>query len=85
MSKTISYFAVRTTVSTKGQIILPAELRRQDGIAPGQEFDVERIDRGEYRLVRRSAASNEGLVDWLLSCPEKDFFVPIESESTDTL
>lgn len=28
---------------------------------------------------------NEGVVDWLLSCPEKDFFVPIESESTDTL
>jgi hypothetical protein len=24
-------------------------------------------------------------VDWLLSCPEKDFFVPLESESTDTL
>lgn len=28
---------------------------------------------------------NQDLLDWLLSCPEKDFFVPIESESTDTL
>lgn len=27
---------------------------------------------------------NKGVVDWLLSCPEKGFFVPIESESTDT-
>jgi AbrB family looped-hinge helix DNA binding protein len=45
---------MKTTVSTKGQIILPAELRQQDGIEPGQEFDVERIDRGEYRLVRES-------------------------------
>ena len=74
-----------TTVSTKGQIIIPAELRQQDGIEPGQEFDVERIERGEYRLVRRRPQANEGLVDWLLACPEKDFFVPIESESTDTL
>jgi len=76
---------MKTAVSTKGQIVLPAEIRRQDGIEPGQEFEVERIDRGEYRLVRLSPPRNQGLVDWLLGCPEKDFFVPIESESTDTL
>jgi AbrB family looped-hinge helix DNA binding protein len=76
---------VKTTVSTKGQIILPAEIRQRDGIEPGQQFEVERIDRGEYRLVRLKSSPNEGLVDWLLACPEKGFFVPIESESTDTL
>ena len=76
---------MRTTVSTKGQLILPAELRREDGIEAGQEFDVERIGRGEYRLVRREPPPNEGFVDWLTSCPEKGWFVPIESESTDTL
>ena len=76
---------MKTTVSSKGQIVLPAELRDQDQIEPGQEFEVERLDRGEYRLMRRPTHSNEGLVDWLLDCPEKDFFVPIESESTDTL
>jgi AbrB family looped-hinge helix DNA binding protein len=74
-----------TTVSTKGQIVLPAEIRQQDGIEPGQEFEIERIGRGEYRLVRRQAQGNKGLVEWLLACPDKDFFVPIESESTDTL
>ncbi len=74
-----------TTVSTKGQIVLPAEIRIQDDIEPGQQFDIERIDRGEYRLVRRKPVANEGLVDLLLACPEKDFFVPIESESTDAL
>ena len=41
---------MKTTVSTKGQIILPAEIRQRDGIESGQEFEVERIDRGEYRL-----------------------------------
>lgn len=76
---------MKTTVSSKGQIVLPAELRQQDRIEPGQEFDVERLDRGEYRLMRRSARPNEGLVDWLLACPEKGYFVPIESESTDSL
>lgn len=77
--------SMRTTVSSKGQIVLPAEIRRQDRIEAGQEFDVERLDRGEYRLVRRAAPRNEGVVDWLLACPEKGYFVPIESESTDIL
>lgn len=71
-------------MSTKGQVVLPAELRAQDDIKPGQEFAIERIDRGQYRLLRLEAR-NEGLVDWLLSCPDKGYFVPIESESTDTL
>ena len=76
---------MKTTVSSKGQIVLPAELRQQDRIEAGQEFEIERLDRGEYRLKRCAAAPNEGVVDWLLACPAKGFFVPIESESTDTL
>jgi AbrB family looped-hinge helix DNA binding protein len=76
---------MKTTVSSKGQIVLPAELRQMDGIEAGQEFDVERVDRGEYRIVRRSKPPNDGVVDWLLACPEKGFFVPIDSESTDAL
>jgi len=75
---------MKTVLSTKGQIVLPAELRQKDGIEPGEEFEIERIDRGEYRLVRRSR-SNEGLVEWLLRCPAKGYFVPIEGESTDEL
>lgn len=76
---------MKTTVSSKGQIVLPAELRQQDRIEAGQEFDVERLDRGDYRLVRRAPRPNEGVVDWLLACPEKGFFVPIASELTDAL
>jgi AbrB family looped-hinge helix DNA binding protein len=76
---------MKTTVSSKGQIVLPAELRERDRIEAGQEFEVERLGRGEYRLKRRSSLINEGVLQWLLACPEKGFFVPIESESTDTL
>jgi len=76
---------MKTTVSSKGQIVLPAEFRQMDGVKPGQEFDVERLDRGDYRLVRRATRLNEGAIDWLLACPQKGFFVAIDSESTDTL
>ena len=76
--------SMKTTVSSKGQIVLPSELRQLDRIEPGEEFRVERLDRGEYRL-RRTTPPNEGVVDWLLACPEKDFLARIESESTDTL
>jgi AbrB family looped-hinge helix DNA binding protein len=76
---------MKTTVSSKGQIVLPAELRQQDRIEAGQEFDVERLDRGDYRLTRREPLRNEGAVDWLLDCPEKGYFVPVASESTDVL
>lgn len=76
---------MKTTVSSKGQIVLPSELRLRDRIEAGQEFDVERLDRGDYRLVRRAARPNDGAVDWLLACPQKGFFEPIDSESTDSL
>ena len=76
---------MKTKVSSKGQIVLPAELRRQDRVEGGQEFEIKRLDRGDYRLVRRTSGSNLGLVDWLLACPEKGFFVPVESESTDSV
>jgi AbrB family looped-hinge helix DNA binding protein len=75
-----------TRISTKGQIVLPSDLRQQDGIEAGQEFQIERLERGEYLLKRRATRPNEGLVSWLLNCPEKDWFQPLDqSETTDDL
>ena len=77
---------MKTTVSTKGQITLPAEIRQRDGIEPGQEFQIERIDRGEYRLLRLASRPNEGLVKLLLACPVKGWFKPMErTETTDDI
>jgi len=76
---------MKTIISSKGQIVLPAELRQMDRVEPGQEFDIERLDRGDYRLVRRTPPKNQGAVDWLLACPQKGFFISIDSESTDAL
>jgi len=67
---------MKTIVSTKGRIILPAEFRQRDGVEPGQEFEVERMDRGEYRLKRKAQRRNEGLVKLLLACPVKGWSLP---------
>lgn len=72
---------MKTRVSLKGQIVLPAELRRRDGIEAGQEFDVA----VSISSSGERAPLNDGVVDRLLACPEKGFFVPIEFESTDTV
>ena len=64
---------MKTTVSSKGQIVLPAEFRQMDRVEQGQEFEVERLDRGDYRLVRVRSRQNEGAIDWLLACPRKDY------------
>ena len=73
---------MKTTVSTKGQIVLPAELRREDEIEPGDRFEVERLDEGEYVLRRVKPRPNRGLLALLRSCPEDDWFVPIDREAT---
>jgi AbrB family looped-hinge helix DNA binding protein len=73
---------MKTTVSSKGQIVIPAEMREQDGIQPGQTFDIERVEAGEYRLKRRSPRRNEGLVQLLLACPAKGWFRPLERKET---
>jgi AbrB family looped-hinge helix DNA binding protein len=77
---------MKTTISSKGQIVLPAEIRKQDGIETGQEFEVERLDRGEYLLKRKERRRNEGLVKLLLACPAKGWFRPMDrTETTDDL
>ena len=71
-----------TTISSKGQIVLPAEIRRQDGIRSGQRFEIERIDRGEDRLRRKAHRRNSGLVNLLLDCPVKGWFRPMDRIAT---
>ena len=73
---------MKTKVSSKGQIVLPAESRRQDRIDAGQEFEIERLDRGEYRLKRKERRRNEELVKLLLACPVKGWFRPMDRTGT---
>lgn len=84
---------MKAIVSRKGQLVIPAGFRQREGIQPGQQFDIRRINPNEFRLSRKNRkhtkgsanghGANGGLVDWLLACPEKDYFIAIESESND--
>jgi AbrB family looped-hinge helix DNA binding protein len=73
---------MKTRISSKGQVVLPAALRQQDGIKPGQEFEVQRIDQGEYLLKRTKRRRNEGIVQLLLACPIKGWFQPASRQET---
>ncbi len=73
---------MKTIISSKGQFVLPATIRQQDGIQPGQEFEIQRIDQGEYLLKRTNRRRNEGLVQLLLACPVKGWFPPADRALT---
>ncbi len=66
-------------------MVLPAGLRDQDGVGPGQEFEIERLERGVYRFTATEPPKNRGLVNLLLACPEKDWFVGLDSEPIDQI
>jgi AbrB family looped-hinge helix DNA binding protein len=76
---------MKTTLSSKGQIVLPVELREQDQIAPGQQFAIERIERGQYLLRKLDFPERTGTARWLASCPAKDWFISMDSDSSDSL
>ena len=76
---------MQVIVSSQGSIQLPETLRRRDQIRPGDRFAIKRLQSGQYLLKRVRTRKNEGLIDWLLSCPEKGWFEPVSCESTDTL
>lgn len=65
---------MKRIISSNRQFV-PSENRK-----PGQQFEVQRLEPSDYRLVRRPTQPNEGS-----RLPGKDFFVPIRSECTDKL
>lgn len=77
-----------TKVSSTGQLEIPAVLRVSDGILAGQEFVIEKVRVGEYRLIATvaiPAKRKRRPLEVLRNCPEKDFFMPMEWGTTDQL
>jgi bifunctional DNA-binding transcriptional regulator/antitoxin component of YhaV-PrlF toxin-antitoxin module len=78
-----------TTLTPGGLIEIPEVFRKADALQPGQRCDIERTGRGEYRVRIEEAGSEqprEKLIDVLMSCPVKDWFVPMDrTETTDDL
>jgi bifunctional DNA-binding transcriptional regulator/antitoxin component of YhaV-PrlF toxin-antitoxin module len=65
---------MKIIISSKREIVLPAELCRQDGIEAGQAFEIQRVGPGKYLLKRTKGLRRQGPVDLLLACPVKDWF-----------
>ncbi len=79
-------FSSETAVLTrKIGLVIPVELRVEDAIGPGDSFEIRKARSGEYLIRRVQESPNEGLSDWLLSCPVKGYFQPISSKNTDAL
>jgi AbrB family looped-hinge helix DNA binding protein len=62
-----------TILSTKGQIVIPGEIRERKGLRPGDELEIEE-DRDA--IVIRKKRRNEGLIAHLRACPVKSFKAP---------
>ena len=70
---------MRTTLSTKGQIILPAEIREKGRFFPGEEFDIHEKN-GKIILSPVKKGRNKGLVKHLRSCPH-ELVIPARDQS----
>jgi AbrB family looped-hinge helix DNA binding protein len=55
-----------TRLSTKGQLIIPKEIRERHGWEPGIELEIE--DRGDSVLLRRALDVPETTLEDLLGC-----------------
>ena len=55
-----------TRLSTKGQLIIPKEIRERHGWTPGMELMVE--DRGDSVVLRRAEHLPETTLDDLVGC-----------------
>ena len=65
--------SVLTTLSAKGQIVIPQAVRERKNLQPGDELEIQETAGGfEVRKKRR----NEGLVKHLLACPVKGEGLP---------
>lgn len=76
---------MKIQISSKGQIVLPVELREADHLVPGQVFEIHRVSAGEYLLKTVREPGQPGLLQWLAECPCPDWFRPVDSETTDSI
>jgi AbrB family looped-hinge helix DNA binding protein len=61
-----------TTLSSKGQVVIPEPIRRRQQMQAGDQLEVEEREDGiVLRKVRRSR--KKSLLQWMQDCPAADF------------
>ena len=61
---------MRSTLSSKGQLVIPAAIRDRHGWGPGTRFIIE--DQGDALLIRPAASLPRTTLDELASCAGYD-------------
>ena len=77
-----------TFISAEGLLEIPEAILKDDILQPGQRCEIERVGVGEYRVkvADENRKPEQSVLEWLLSCPVKDWYVPLERrETTDDL
>jgi AbrB family looped-hinge helix DNA binding protein len=63
---------VTTTLSSKGQIVIPAPIRERHNFRVGDELLIEERE-DEIILKKARRKRKKSLVQWMLDCPAADF------------
>lgn len=63
-----------TTLSSKGQIVIPADIRQRHNLRAGDELLIEERD-DEVVLKKARHRRRKTLVQWMLDCPVKSLKV----------
>ena len=63
-----------TTMSSKGQIVIPASIRQRHKLRPGDELLIEERD-DEFVLKKARRSRKKSLVQWMQDCPVADFHI----------
>jgi AbrB family looped-hinge helix DNA binding protein len=61
-----------TVLSSKGQIVIPAAIRKRHQFRVGDELLIEERD-DEVVLKKARRNRKKSLVQWMLDCPANDF------------
>jgi len=61
-----------TTMSSKGQVVIPAGIRERQNLRPGDELVIEER-KDEVVLKKARRPRKKSMVQWMLDCPVRDF------------
>jgi AbrB family looped-hinge helix DNA binding protein len=61
-----------TTLSSKGQVVIPAAIRQRQKLRPGDELLIEERD-DEVVLKKTRRHRKKSLLRWMQDCPVRDF------------